>query len=94
MVRHDRPSGLVQAQQLPAHLFIAHATAANLPDPHDSVGFFGEADSVDFDRPEIAIILKLKDVPGLQGLTGFLDPHIKLPVERNEGVQPMRLGRP
>jgi hypothetical protein len=32
-----------QAQQLPADRFIAHATTADLPNSHDGVVFFGEA---------------------------------------------------
>jgi hypothetical protein len=53
---------VVQAQQLPADRLIAYAAAVNLPDSHDGVVFFGEANSMDLYRSGIAIIPKFKDV--------------------------------
>jgi hypothetical protein len=62
LVCHNRPRGFVQAQELPADGLVADASTANLPDPHDGVVFFGEANSMDLDGPDITIILKLQNV--------------------------------
>jgi hypothetical protein len=59
---HDGTRSFVQAQQLPADRFIAHATAANLPNSHDGVVFFGEANGVNLDRSGITVIPKFKNV--------------------------------
>jgi hypothetical protein len=59
---HDGTRSFVQGQQLPADRFIAYATTADLPDPHDGIVFFGEADSVNLDGPDITVVLKLKNV--------------------------------
>jgi hypothetical protein len=46
----------------PADGFVADATAADLPDSHDGVVFFGEANGVNLDRSGIAVIPKFKNV--------------------------------
>jgi hypothetical protein len=52
----------IQAQQLPADRFIAHATAADLPDPHDRVVFLGEPNGVNLDRSRVAVVAEFKNV--------------------------------
>jgi hypothetical protein len=47
---------------LPADRLVTDAAAPNLPDSHDGVVLFGEANSVDFDRSGIAVIPKFKNV--------------------------------
>lgn len=62
LMRHNGFRRFVQAQQLPADRLIAYAAAVDLPDSHDGVVFFGEANSMDLYRSGIAIIPKFKDV--------------------------------
>ena len=56
-------SGFIKPQELPADPLIADATAANLPNAHDGIAVFGEADRVDLNDSEIAVISQLKDAP-------------------------------
>lgn len=55
----------VEPEQLPADRLIADAAATGLPDAHDSIVRLSEADSVDFDTAEVAIVPKFKDATGL-----------------------------
>jgi hypothetical protein len=58
----DSAGSFIQAQQLPADRLIANASAGNLPDPHDGVIVFREADSVNLNIAGVTVVLKLKNV--------------------------------
>ena len=60
--RDDSAGSFIQAQQLPADRLIANASAGNLPDPHDGVVVFREADRVNLHIAGVTIVLKLKNV--------------------------------
>jgi hypothetical protein len=62
-VSDDRAGCLVKAKQLPANGLVTRAAATNLPDAHDGVFLFREANSVDFDQSGKAIVLKFQNVP-------------------------------
>ena len=63
MMCDDGFCGFVNAQKLPSDWFFVGNASADLPDAHDGVVLFCEADSMNFDQSRIAIILKFKNVP-------------------------------
>jgi hypothetical protein len=46
-----------------------------LPDFYDGVVLFGEANGVHFNVASVAVVMKLKDQPGSQGITSSLYLH-------------------
>lgn len=72
-MRHNGFRRFIQAQQLPANWLIAHATTADLPDPHDRVVFFGEAHGVNLDQSSIVTArVSLRVLGVFQGRGGAL----------------------
>lgn len=56
--------GFIKPQELPSDPLIADTTATNLPNAHDGVVVFGDADRVDLDASGIAVVSQLKDTAG------------------------------
>jgi hypothetical protein len=62
LVCDDGAGGFVQTQQFPADRFIAGAAAGNLPDSHDGIVILREADRMNLDIPDVAIVRKAQNV--------------------------------
>jgi hypothetical protein len=63
LLRNECPGSFIHSQQLPADRLMADASASDLPDTHDRVVLFGDANGVDLNVPREAIVSELKDVP-------------------------------
>lgn len=60
---NESPGRFVQPQQLPSDGFVADAAAGNLPNPHNLMPLFGDANGMDLNITGIAVVLKMKNAP-------------------------------